>query len=240
MTSDVLLNFIRKCSPTEFTYENVIAKLRETDVDVDTDATFVMAFQEAVREHNLKNSDDDFFKNYQVKFNEVVNGMKSCDVTDEVRDINNWSIRHYSVDKHQLIRSKMSLEKDGKSLRGNTAHRDWLKLGNTGNTFFVLCYKGSPVTDTKFLSNCQFYHEIKLASVHSKIWISQDLMSLDNKSPLIIGGVNGYSLFYQLIDMVKKLKGEAFIKNLVSLFNGSIEVKIPLAIDTTINGWQDR
>lgn len=238
MTKEEYLNFIATCSQQDFTYKNVIEMLRKTDVNVDNDETFVMAFQEAVRVRNMKT--DSFFANYQVKFKDVSTELKSYGVTDEVHNIHNWSIRHYSVDKHQLIRSKMSLEKDGISLKGNTAHRDWLKLGNTGNTFFVLCYKRSPVTDPKFLSTCQFYHEIKLASVHSKIWISQDLMSLDNKSPLIIGGVNGYSLFYQLIDMVKMLKGEAFIKKLVSLFNGSIEVKIPLAIDTTTNGWQNR
>ena len=111
--------------------------------------------------------------------------------------------------------------------------------GNTGNTFFVLCFDGTPLVKKGFLDNCNYYFEMELSSVQTKVWISEDLLPLNNKTPKILGGNNGVSLFNQLFEIqdLKQLRGQTFISTLSAIFNDSIEVKIPSAVQTKPESW---
>lgn len=237
MTKEEFLSYVEHCSEEDFNYKQLLINLKSTDVEVDNDETFVLEYQNKVLSRNSRKPSMSFLNNYKVNFCSNSNNMYAGD--NDVQDISNWTIRHYSEQPYDLIRSKMSLERNGISTKGNTEKKDWLVLGNTGNTFFVLCYKGNPLTKNGFLNSSTCYFEMGLASVQTKIWISEDLLPLNNQTPKIIGGDNGQSLFNQLFEIqgFKKLKDQLFIEQLKNYFNNSIEIKIPSAVPSILGAW---
>ncbi|QKQ77792.1 DUF4157 domain-containing protein [Nostoc sp. TCL240-02] len=117
-------------------------------------------------------------------------------------DADNWTLRHYT-DKYQWdetekevkppsykeILSALTLaamakkneestsvekSKVGASKSGHTSKIDWDMIGNVGDTFFALFYKGQLAgTKQTFLNQAQWYAEWKITDV-SEIWASSD------------------------------------------------------------------
>lgn len=204
----------------------------DEEQDIDNDSDFVLTFQKEIRKRYLKGETPDYytpvFKDHDVK--------EPTFKQDPTRNINNWTIRHYSKEKYDIILSMMSLVRKGTIQKGHTNESDWLRIGNVGNTFFILCYNGKPLFDNGgFLNDSHYYFEMPLADV-DKMWISTDLLSLgDNRPTEIICG-SGESVFKQFFAKAGGLSNQ-FCESLKKIFNGKIEVKIPHAVYSPSDKW---
>jgi hypothetical protein len=120
----------------------------------------------------------------------------------KLNDAENWTLRHYT-DKYQWDETKNEVKppsykeilsaltlaamakenegstsdekgKVGASKSGHTSKIDWDVIGNVGDTFFALFYKGQLAgTKQTFLNKAQWYAEWKIGDV-SEIWASSD------------------------------------------------------------------
>lgn len=237
MTKEEFLSFVETSAPP-LLYKALVDNLKVVSEDIDNDSNFVMRFQKLIASKNGKTNLHYALSNVDV-FSKKDESFQPKFASDATRNISNWAVRHYSSQKHDIIKSQMSLAQNGITIAGHTGHSDWTRLGNVGNTFFVLCYEGKPLfKNAGFLSDTKYYFELPLKDVDN-LWISTDLLPLDNDTnPTIIAGTSK-NVFSQLLKIGGSATGQTFVNMLLTTFGDKVEVKIPHSINSPLTQWKD-
>lgn len=141
----------------------------------------------------------------------------------------NWTIRHYTNQKFDTIKSTAELSIIDKVKSENTNDRDWTEVGNVGYTFFLISIDGA-VPKRTWLSNMKYFAEFKLNELN-QVWVSGDMLEEKERSNIGLSG-QGANVRNQLIKLLLSQGGDISspqkaVETLDAIFGNKIECKIP-------------